>query len=230
MATDLQELLGLTSAPVGVWFRDKAPSDVPRVGSAAPSGCSYWKQAADGHAFATVAADHFNCPIGAYTHGIDLPEAQLQELQGVVTTMTTLGYLRSEEVAGIPRRTEPFGAAVYGPLTEGGEPPDVVLVRGNARQLMLLEEAAQAAGISGGAPLMGRPTCAAIPLVLRTGRTVSSLACIGNRVYTELPDGEFYHAIPGKHLTTLVAHLARIVQANAELEKYHRARRHTLGV
>jgi len=39
-------------------------------------------------------------------------------------------------------------------------PPDVVLVRGNARQLMLPAEAAQAAGVAGTGAAMGRPTCA----------------------------------------------------------------------
>src|SRR5207249_3855880 len=132
------------------------------------SGCSYWKRAAEGHTFWTEAADHYNCPIGSYTHGVELPPAQMQELQGVVGTMVSLGYIRGEEVSGIPRRQERFGVAVYGPLMDSLEPPDVVLVRGNARQLMLLEEAAQAAGVSGAAPVMGRPTCAVIPLAMNT--------------------------------------------------------------
>jgi uncharacterized protein (DUF169 family) len=223
-ATRLQDLLGLKTPPVALTFRASPPPNVPRVDSAGPSGCTYWKRAADGETFYTEAADHYHCAVGAYTHGIDLPPAQLQELQGVMGTMMSLGYLRGEEVPSIPRREEPFGVAVYGPLTDAAEPPDVVLVRGNARQLMLLEEAAEAAGISGPAPLMGRPTCAAIPLAMRSQRSVSSLGCIGNRVYTELPDDEFYYALPGKHLAAVADKLATIVNANRELEKYHRAR------
>src|SRR5262249_34944287 len=149
----LQDLLGLATAPVALSFRASAPLGVPHVASAGPSGCSYWKRAAEGETFYTQAADHYHCPVGAYTHGVDLPPAQLQELQGVVGTMVSLGYLRGEEVPGIPRREEPFGVAVYGPLADATEPPDVVLVRGNARQLMLLEEAVQAAGVGGPAPL-----------------------------------------------------------------------------
>src|SRR5205807_3882508 len=114
--------------------------------------------------------------------------------------------------------------AVYGPLANATETPDVVLVRGNARQVMLLEEAALAAGVGDATPLMGRPTCAAIPLAMRTQRGVSSLGCIGNRVYTELGDDEFYYALPGKHLAAMVEKLATIVNANHELESYHRAR------
>jgi uncharacterized protein (DUF169 family) len=114
--------------------------------------------------------------------------------------------------------------AVFAPLADAGEPPDVVLVRGNAKQMMLLQEAALAAGVSGSAPLMGRPTCAAVPLVLSTGQSASSLGCIGNRVYTELGDDEFYYALPGKHVAAVVHRLATLVNANRELEKYHRAR------
>jgi uncharacterized protein (DUF169 family) len=223
-AKQLQDLLSLKTPPVALTFRATAPPNVPHVASAGPSGCSYWKRAAEGKTFYTVAADHYHCPIGAYTHGIDLPPTQTQELQGVVGTMVTLGYIRGEEVPGIPRRQEAFGVAVYGPLTEAAEPPDVVLVCGNARQLMLLQEAAQAAGVAGTAPLMGRPTCAVVPLAMQTQHGVSSLGCIGNRVYTDLGDDEFYYALPGKHLTAVADKLAMIVNANAELEKYHRAR------
>src|SRR6059058_4317993 len=99
----LQDLLQLRTAPVAVTFQDTAPANMPHVSQAAPSGCTFWKRAAEGQAFYTEAADHYNCPVGAYTHGVDLPQAQMQELQGVVGTMVSLGYLRNEEVPGIPR-------------------------------------------------------------------------------------------------------------------------------
>ncbi len=221
----LQQLLGLTTPPVAIRFQATPPAGIPRLAEAIPSSCTCWKRAADGETFYTEASDHYNCPIGAYTHGVDLPPAQMQELQGVVGTMVQLGYIRAEEVPNIPHRQESFGVAVYAPLGQAGFEPDVVLVRGKARQLMLLEEAAQAAGVVGSAPLMGRPTCAALPVTMQTGRTVSSLGCIGNRVYTDLGDDEFYYAVPGKHIAAVVDKLAGIVQANRELEKYHRARR-----
>jgi uncharacterized protein (DUF169 family) len=220
----LQDLLGLKTAPVALTFRASAPANLPHVASTGPSGCSYWKGAAEGQTFYTEAADHYNCPIGAYTHGIDMPPAQMQELQRVVRTMVSLGYICAEEVPGIPRREERFGVAVYGPLADAAETPDVVLVRGNARQVMLLEEAAQAAGVSGAAPLMGRPTCAVIPLAMRTQHSVASLGCIGNRVYTGLGDDELYFAVPGKHIAAVAGKLAAIINANGELEKYHHAR------
>src|SRR3989442_882776 len=51
MATVLQDLLGLKTAAVAVTFRASAPDDLPHVASAGPSGCSYWKRAAEGETF-----------------------------------------------------------------------------------------------------------------------------------------------------------------------------------
>jgi uncharacterized protein (DUF169 family) len=223
MATLLEELLGLKTAAVAVTFQAKAPANVPRA-AAGPSSCIYWKRAADGETFYTEAADHLNCPIGAYTHNVDMPPATQQELQGVVGAMVNLGYLKMTDVPGIPKRSEPFGVAVYAPLAEAAGQPDVVLVSGNARQIMLLEEAALSAGVGGGAALMSRPTCAALPAAMQSQRGVASLGCIGNRVYTEMTDDELYYALPGKHLAAVVGKLGEIVNANRELEKYHRAR------
>jgi uncharacterized protein (DUF169 family) len=230
MAQQLQDLLQLRTAPVALAFQDAPPANLPRMDAAAPSGCTFWKRAAAGQAFYTEGSDHHNCPIGAYTHGVDLPPTRAKELQGVVETMIQLSYLRPEEVPGIPRRQSNFGVALYAPLATAPFEPEVVLVCGNAKQIMLLAESAQAAGVGAEAPLMGRPTCAAIPTVLQSRRSAASLGCIGNRVYTEMADDELYFALPGGQLGLVVEKLAAIVNANRELEKYHRAKLATIGV
>ena len=217
-ARQLQDLLGLRRPPVAVSFRDAAPAGVGPVERAGPSSCSYWKLAGEGRTFYTEAPDHYNCPIGAHTHGVDSPPEVRKELEGVVTTMLELGYLRAEEVPAIPHREGPFGVAVYSPLEQAPGEPDVVIIAGTARQVMLLAEAAGAAG------LMGRPTCAALPQAMRTGGGVLSLGCIGNRVYTRLGDDEMYFALPGKQVSAVAEKLATIVHANRELEKYHTAK------
>ena len=71
---------------------------------------------------------------------------------------------------------------------------------------------------------MGRPTCAAIPQVLRSRRAVASLGCIGNRVYNKLEDEELYFALPGNRVNAVTDKLAVIVNANDQLENYHRAK------
>jgi uncharacterized protein (DUF169 family) len=223
-AQQLQDLLQLHTVPVALAFQDAPPATLPHMADPAPSGCTFWKRAATGEAFYTDVSDHYNCPIGAYTHGADLPPAQAKELQGVVATMIELRYLRPEEVPGIPRRQDKLGVVLYAPLETAPFEPEVVLVRGNAKQIMLLSEAAQAAGAGAEAPLMGRPTCAAVPTVLQTQRSAASLGCIGNRVYTDMADDELYFALPGGQLGRVVEKLAAIVKANRELESYHRAR------
>ena len=225
MAKKLRDLLKLRTPPVALSFLATPPADIPRITSAGPSSCTYWKLAAQGLTFYTEAADHYACPVGAYTHGIDLPPAEAKELEGVLGMMFQLDYLRPEELPGLGRRQASFRVALYTPLTEATKEPDVVLVCGNAKQMMLLAEAAHAASVGPESGLMGRPTCAAIPEVLRTGRSAASLGCIGNRVYTGLTDDELYLALPGSQAGPVAEKLAAIIHANSELENYHRARK-----
>lgn len=224
LGSSLQSLLGLQSYPVSIAFLDTVPDGVNHVKSSAPAGCYYWKLASEGKAFYTMAQDHMNCTIGAYTHGVTLPEEKSAELQSTISHMVSLSYLRSEEVASIPRRTSPFKVAVYAPLTLSKLSPDAVVVRGNPKQMMLLIEAAMAAGMGPQAGIMGRPTCAFIAGVIDSGHAIPSLGCIGNRVYTDLGDDELYFAIPGSKINELVSTLEKITGANQALQGYHKER------
>ncbi len=224
MSTRLQELLNLETAPVAVTFHDAHPDNVPHTEKVEASGCSYWRRAAEGQTFYTEASDHYNCPIGCYTHNIELPATQAQELENTLGLMVELGYIAMEEVPGIPRRENPFQSAVYSPLADATGTPDVVIISGTPRQMMLLREAATAAGIGTQDGVMGRPTCAVIPAVVQGGQSASSLGCIGNRVYTALSDNDFYFAFPGEHIDAIVEKLETIVNANRALEAYHQQR------
>ena len=220
----LTELLRLTSAPVAISFVDTAPPGVPHVSAVEPAGCGYWRRAAAGEVFFTVADDHKRCPVGAHTHNVTLSPVEQQELMGMVQTMVGLSYLRMEEVSQIPTRKTPMQVAVYAPLAMSPVPPDVVLVRGNARQLMLLAEAAQSAGVAGTGATLGRPTCAVVPEAINSARTAASFGCIGNRVYTGADENDAYFAIPGPQLVAVEEKLAVIVRANEALETFHRGR------
>ncbi len=224
LGMQLKELLELDLPPVAIAFRDQPPADVPRIPSPAPAGCGYWKLAAEGQVFYTEATDHYTCPVGAHTHGVDLPPAVAQELQGLVQTMVHMQYITMEEIPSIPRRQEPFRVAVYAPLAAAPCEPDVVLVRGTVKQMMVLAEAAQAARIASGGATLGRPTCAVLPQALQTGQAVSSFGCIGNRVYTGLGDDEGYYAIPGSKIDEVVEKLVVMVEANRQLGSFHRGR------
>jgi uncharacterized protein (DUF169 family) len=220
-----RQLRALTAnRAVAVAFVDSPPEGLRHCGNAVPSGCTFWKLTAQGESFYAQAADHLGCTIGAYTHGAEMPPEKTAELSGLIETMTGLSYLQAEEVPRIPRRTTPLRFTVYAPLGEIPVSPDVVLVQGNARQLMLLSEAARAAGHLNASTVMGRPACAMIPHSLSTGEVVVSLGCIGNRVYTGLGDDQGYAALPGQALEGTMVRLETIVVANERLDAFHRQR------
>ena len=222
--TSLTQLLNLASAPVAIAFVDEPPPGVPHVSTMEPAGCGYWRRAAAGEVFFTTADDHKSCPVGAHTHNVALSPGERQELMGLVQTMVGLSYIKMDDVPQIPTRKTPLRVAVYAPLDGTPVPADVVLIRGNAKQLMLLAEAAQAAGVAGSNATMGRPTCAVVPEAINSARTAASFGCIGNRVYTGADDTDAYFAVPGRQLSVIEEQLSVIVRANEELEKFHRAR------
>ena len=224
----LSSVLGLRRRPVGIAFRESPPAGVPRFEGAAPSGCSFWRIAAGGRTFYTVPGDHYNCPIGSYTHNIPLPADRAQELDQTLSLMTEIGYLKMEEVPGIPRLPRTPGAVVYAPLADMPVDPDVVLFSGPPGRVMLLHEAAGRAGVGATTPLLGRPTCMALPAALAHG-AVASVGCIGNRVYTDIGEDEVYVVVPGRDLARVAAEAETIARANAKLTEYHRGRRAALA-
>jgi len=224
----LSEALGLQRRPVAVAFRPAPPPGVPRFSGVEPSGCSFWRLAMSDQTFYTVPADHHNCPIGSYTHNITLPAERAKEFEQTLGLMVDLGYVRMEEVPGIPRLPTAPGAVVYAPLGDIPVDPDIVLVAGRPGRVMLLQEAALRAGIASPAPLLGRPTCMALPASLAQG-VIATTGCVGNRVYTDLGEDELYVVIPGKDVARVAAEAQTIANANLKLTEYHQGRRQTLA-
>jgi uncharacterized protein (DUF169 family) len=223
-----REALSLERPPVAVTFRASAPEGVAKFEGSQPSGCSFWRLAAAGPAFYTVPDDHYNCAIGSYTHNIPLPETRASELDQTLSLMTGIGYLKMEEVPAIPRLPDTPGVVVYAPLGQSPLDPDVVLFAGRPGKMMLLQEAAQRAGVEAGVPMLGRPTCMVLPAAL-AGHFVVSSGCIGNRVYTDVEDDELYAAFPGRDLERIAGQMETIVTANAKLFDFHHARRKELA-
>ena len=216
--------MNLDRSPVAVAFLDTPPPGMAHVDRAEAAGCSYWKLASEGQAFYTTADDHQNCPVGAYTHGVELSPAKGAELQSLVGTMIELKYLKAEDVATLPHRTQPMKVAAYAPLDRASFDPDVVIFRGNARQIMLVSEAARSAGVFETGAAMGRPACAMLPQSASSGSGVASVGCIGNRVYTGLGDDELYFTVPGPAVEKTLEQLDTMLAANAALETFHQQR------
>ena len=220
----LRESFVLRRRPVAVAFRRSPPPGVEKFSGTEPSGCSFWRVAAAGRSFYTVPSDHFNCAIGSYTHNISLPPDRAQELDQTLGFMVGLGYVKMEEVPGIPRLGATPGAVVYAPLGDTPVDPDVVLVAGRPAQLMRLMESAVRAGLRSQVPFVGRPTCMALPAALAQG-ALTSTGCVGNRVYTDLGEDELYVAIPGRAIAGVADEAVTIATANARLADYHQGRR-----
>jgi uncharacterized protein (DUF169 family) len=228
MQTTLMSTLQLVRPPIAIAFRGQPPAGIEKLSGAQPSGCSFWRLAADGRTFYTVPEDHYNCPIGSYTHNIPLPAAREPELMQTLSLMSDIGYLRMEEVPGVPRLAATPGVVIYSPLAHAPVAPDVVLVSGQPGRMMLLQEAAARAQQTT-SPMLGRPTCMAIPAATAGAGVVSSLGCVGNRVYTALGDDQYYVAVSGTALESLVSQLGTIVAANMTLSEYHQGRRAAIG-
>ena len=224
----LLKFLDLSWPPIAIAFRDDYPSGVAKFSGTEPSGCSFWKLAAEGQTFYTVPSDHYNCPIGSYTHNIPLPEDRNMELDQTLSQMSDIGYIRMEEIPGIHQLAKTPGIILYAPLKETPIDPDIVLFAGKPGRLMLLQETALRAGVKLGGPLLGRPTCMALPATLTQG-AIASTGCIGNRIYTDLEDDNLYVTIPGKNLPEIANGIEVVSTANDKLSLYHLERKKSLG-
>ncbi|HZM96520.1 MAG TPA: DUF169 domain-containing protein [Vicinamibacterales bacterium] len=223
----LTDVLRLSRRPVAIAFRDTPPEGVLPLTGSQPSSCSFWRLAAAGNVFYTVPSDHFNCPVGSFTHNITLPPERESELKDVLAMMWEIGYIKMEDIPAISRLPVTPAVTVYAPLSQTPVAPDAVLIAGTPAKLMLLHEAATRAAKTV-LPLLGRPTCMAIPAAL-SGGVASSLGCIGNRVYTGITDEQFYTVIAGSDLDVIAEELDTIVTANAKLAEFHLTRRATLA-
>jgi uncharacterized protein (DUF169 family) len=217
----------LSRRAVAVAFLDHEPHGVQKFSGVMPSGCSFWRLASDGAAFYTVPADHFNCPVGSHTHRIALPPEREPEMHQTLKLMFDVSYILPADVPQIPQLTASPRAIVYAPLGQTPVAPDVVILAGSPSAIMLLNEAAQRAGATCTSAL-GRPTCMALPAAIGAGAAMS-LGCIGNRVYTSLPDDDLYLAVKGNALEKFADALDVIASANQQLAAYAAGRRQSLA-
>jgi uncharacterized protein (DUF169 family) len=226
METKIQQMLGTTRRPVAVAFLDAPPAGVTRFTGSEPSSCSFWRLAAEGRKFYTVPSDHFNCPVGSYAHNT-LTAERMPELQQTLALMSDIGYIRMEEIPGVFQLPVKPQVVMYAPLGDTPVAPSVVLVAAKPGRVMMLAEAATRAGVMSSLPLLGRPTCMALPAALAQG-TVTSTGCIGNRVYTGIGEDELYVVLRGADLEAIAAEIDTIHAANQTLTGYHQERRQTL--
>jgi uncharacterized protein (DUF169 family) len=223
LAQGLSDTLSLTSPPVAITFSDDAPPGVDPFDSPMPSptgdgrtgrvpaGCVFWVRAAD-RTFSTVAEDHANCSVGSVTHGFQT----LDEVAGNadVAALLDAGWVTMDVVPQIPVVRDRPGTVTYGPLADTPVDPDVVLVRINAKQLMVLADALP------GLRIEGKPQCHIVAIAKEDGEVAASVGCALSRVRTGMPATEMTCAIPGGRLPEVLSALSATAQADTTVARY----------
>src|SRR5438477_2109656 len=190
IAKILSDSLKLRVPPVAVCFTDKPPEKVPASREPAAAGCVFWERGAQS-AFVTSATDHSNCVVGMYTHHMPLATASQQEdLNDCLKVFGDLGYVRPEDIPGIPVLKDEAKYVVYAPLASTPLAPSTVLLFANSRQSLAITEAVQQVE-PGVPPALGRPACAVIPQAVNTGKPALSLGCCGARAYMDVITDDF---------------------------------------
>jgi uncharacterized protein (DUF169 family) len=223
LADRLARTLHLAAPPITISFTDEVPTSVPAFdepmsqptadgrSGRVPAGCVFWIRAAE-RSFTTVPADHGNCSVGRYTHGL----ATLEEAAGYadVATLLEVGWVDAEAIAGVPAVSTPSSAISYGPLAEATAVPDVVLLRVNGRQMMVLSDALP------GLRIEGKPQCHIVAIAKENGEVAASVGCALSRARTGMQPDEMTVAIPGGRLASVVEAVERTAAIDTVVAKY----------
>jgi uncharacterized protein (DUF169 family) len=223
LADALCNALHLAVAPIGISFGDEAPAGVaafaePMSEPAAdgragrvPAGCVFWVRAVE-RTFTTVPDDHGNCSVGRFTHGL----ASLEEIGGNddVAALLDSGWVDAEAVGGIPSISRRSEVITYGPVAEAGSVPDVVLLRVNGRQMMVLSDALP------GLEVEGKPQCHIVARAKEHGQLAASVGCALSRARTGMRPDEMTFAFPGSRLAEVTEAVERTAAIDSVVAKY----------
>jgi len=222
-ATEIASLLKLQTPPLAITFSNEAPEGVkpfhkpmPEPGTdgrtgRVPAGCVFWIEAASG-TFTTQPEDHANCSVGSLTHGLKT----LDEIAGNsdVAALLESGWVSMDVVPQIPVVKERSHFITYGPLVETTVEPDVVFLRLNAKQAMLMSDAIPDLRFE------GKPQCHIVPLAKEDNAIAVSVGCMLSRVRTGMSNNEMTCAIPAKRLAEVIDRLKTNASADNAVAAY----------
>jgi uncharacterized protein (DUF169 family) len=221
LANQLSKTLGLHHAPIAISFTNEAsasriegsepePSGDGRTGKVA-AGCVFWIKAAD-QTFSTVPSDHYNCSVGSVTHGLKSLEEVManEDVQGILEAE----WVTPEEAMQLPVIQNKPNYVVYGPLAATPIEPDVVLLRINAFQAMVINDAISNLGI------VGKPQCHIIPMAKEQNKIAMSTGCMLSRIRTGMSPQEMTCTIPSGRLAEVVDKLEARRAANSAVAAY----------
>ncbi|MGH9076967.1 MAG: DUF169 domain-containing protein [Acidimicrobiales bacterium] len=223
LAGRLTDSLQLATPAVAISFVDHVPATLPRFegpmseptadgrrGRVA-AGCVFWARGAE-RGFATTAEDHGNCSVGSVTHGMLEPaDAAGRE---DVATLVGAGWAGPGVLDELPRVAPRPAAVTYAPLAEATLDPDVVLLRVNARQLMVLSDALP--GLSIG----GKPQCHIVAMAKQHGLAAASVGCALSRQRTGMRSDEMTCALPAANLEAVVDAVETTAATDSVVARY----------
>jgi uncharacterized protein (DUF169 family) len=206
LAERLTGALDLAAAPVAITFSAAPPAGVPRFAEPmsapsadgrqgrVPSSCVFWMRGATS-TFSTV------------------PEIAAND---DAAELLGSGWVTARDTAGLPSVAGRPGAVTYGPLgeTPPGVRPDVVLLRVNGHQLMVLSDTIP------GLLIGGKPQCHIVALAKEQRLPAASVGCALSRVRTGMPPEEMTCALPAADLEALVAAVERTAATNSTVAAY----------
>ena len=220
---ELTRVLGLQHAPIAITFTNEAPATTPlfegempepsgdgRTGKVA-AGCVFWMKAAD-KTFTTVPTDHYNCSVGSVTHGLKKLEEVLgnEDVQGILEAE----WVTPAEAMQRPVVKDSHDYIVYGPLADTPIVPDVILLRINAFQGMVIHDAFSEMDVE------GKPQCHIIPMSKEQNKIAMSTGCMLSRIRTGMSPHEMTCTIPAGRLAEVVDKLQARRAANSAVAAY----------
>jgi uncharacterized protein (DUF169 family) len=189
-----------------------SPAEDGRKGRV-PASCVFWMEAATGEkAFSTVAQDHGNCSVGVWTHGF----SEFDPTKTDVATLLESGWVTAEMVPQIPFVASRPGSITYGRLdaVPSDVTPDVVLLRVNGRQMMVLSDSIPELSIE------GKPQCHIVALAKEHGRPAASVGCALSRARTGMRPDEMTVALPTSKLAASVEAIERTAGIDSMVARY----------
>jgi uncharacterized protein (DUF169 family) len=222
-ARQLKELLGLSTPPMAIVFSRMPPAGLARYAAEVPAptpdgrtgpvaaSCVYWMKGTE-RAFYTLAEDHGNCSVGGLTHGFkSLAEAAKgADVQALVASE----WVAAEAFPGLPVVKGDPACVSYSPLADTAITPDVVFLRIQGKQAMMLHDAWP------GLRFEGKPQCHIIAIAKEQGRVAVSVGCMLSRVRTGMANADVTCAVPARVLPDLLGKLAAAVAADTKVAAY----------
>jgi uncharacterized protein (DUF169 family) len=159
---------------------------------------------------ATTAANHANCSVGSFTHGL-IPLDQAAR-GGDTAALVNSGWVTADDLAAAPSLRFKPSSITYQPLAEAVA-PDVVLVTLTSSALMTLM------GALPDVRFVRKPQCVIVPIAY-AGEVAVSPGCAVSRTRTGLAPDLLTCSIPGVQLDSIIDQLDRAAKTDRAVSAF----------